>query len=312
MKPEPLPPTTTSTSQLPPQGYLLIAGLTLFWGLNWPIMKIALTELPIWWFRTACLLIGGTGLLALSRLSGGVWKISRAHFVPLLMVALFGVVGWHLNSAYGLTLLPSGRAVIIACTMPLWASILSSVLLGEAFTPAKVIGLILGMTGLGVLIGPDIVVLKTAPVGAFFMLLAAMCWATGTVLVKRFALPISVTALAGWQLLFGAVPITIGALVLEPFPDLTAVSGKALLAALYVFALPMIFCQWAYLKTVRLFPASIAAMGTLAVPVVGVYSGALMLGEPVGLSELGALILICAALFGVLVMPAIRPAPPAS
>lgn len=311
MKPEPTPPTPASVSRLPPQGYILLAGLTLFWGLNWPIMKIALTEIPIWWFRTACLLIGGTGLLALSYLSGGTWKISRAQLVPLMVVSLFSIIGWHLNSAYGLTLMPAGRAAIIAFTMPVWASLLSSVLLGEPFTRAKVIALVLGMAGLAVLIGPDLIVLKTAPLGAFFMLMAAISWAIGTVLVKRFTWSISVTALAGWQLLVAAVPITIGALLLEPVPDLSAVSANALWAALYVFALPMIFCQWAFLKTVRLFPASIAAIGTLAIPVVGVYASALLLGEPVGISELGALTLICAALFGVLVLPAIRPAPPA-
>ena len=48
---------------------------------------------------------------------------------------------------------------------------------------------------------------------------------------------------------------------------------------IYLIALPMIFCQWAYYKVVSLFPAAIAAIGTLAVPIVGVYSSALILGE---------------------------------
>ena len=73
----------------------------------------------------------------------------------------------------------------------------------------------------------------------------------------------------------------------------------------------MVFCHWAYFRTVRLFPAAIAAIGTLAIPVVGVYSSALVLGEPVGWRELGALLLICGALAAVLLAPAHRPAPPA-
>ncbi len=48
---------------LPRSGYLLLAGITLFWGANWPAMKIVLGELPIWWFRSLCLLVGGIGLL---------------------------------------------------------------------------------------------------------------------------------------------------------------------------------------------------------------------------------------------------------
>ena len=305
MKPQPGATPATAT-HLPLQGYFLLMGLTLFWGMNWPFMKMALTELPVWWFRTACLVVGGVGLLTLARLSGGVWSFTKAEVRPLMLVSLFGIVGWHLNSAYGVSLMPAGRAAIIAFTMPVWASILGSILLGEAFTRAKVVGLILGMAGLAVLIGPDLVAVQTAPLGAFFMLMAAITWAIGTVLVKRFTWKLSVTALAGWQLIFGTVPILTGALLLEPVPDLTTVSDQTILAALYIFALPMIFCQWAFLKTVRLFPASIAAIGTLAIPIVGVYASSLILGEPVGWRELGALGLICAALFGVLVMPAIR------
>ncbi len=311
MKPQPGATPATAT-HLPLQGYFLLMGLTLFWGMNWPFMKIALTELPVWWFRTACLVVGGVGLLTLARLSGGVWSFTKAEVRPLMLVSLFGIVGWHLNSAYGVSLMPAGRAAIIAFTMPVWASILGSILLGEAFTRAKVVGLILGMAGLAVLIGPDLVAVQTAPLGAFFMLMAAVTWAIGTVLVKRFTWTLSVTALAGWQLIFGTVPILTGALLLEPVPDLATVSDRTILAALYIFALPMIFCQWAFLKTVRLFPASIAAIGTLAIPIVGVYASSLILDEPVGWRELGALGLICAALFGVLVMPAIRPAAPAA
>ena len=89
---------------------------------------------------------------------------------------------------------------------------------------------------------------------------------------------------------------------MEPMPDFGALSERALLALLYVFAFPMLFCQWAYFKTVRLFPASIAAIGTLAIPVLGVYSSALLLGEPAGLQEFFALVLICAALACVLLL----------
>ncbi|MEM7188675.1 MAG: EamA family transporter [Pseudomonadota bacterium] len=75
------------------------------------------------------------------------------------------------------------------------------------------------------------------------------------------------------------------------------------MAILYLVTVPMVFCQWAFLKVVRIFPAAVAAIGTLAVPVVGVYSSALVLGEPVGWAEFAALVLISAALFFVLVLP---------
>jgi drug/metabolite transporter (DMT)-like permease len=101
------------------------------------------------------------------------------------------------------------------------------------------------------------------------------------------------------------VPITLGALAFQEYPDLTALSTPALVSLAYVLAVPMVFCHWAWFTVVRLFPAAIAAIGTLAIPVVGVLSSALVLGEPVGLRELTALGLVCGALAVVLVLPAL-------
>jgi drug/metabolite transporter (DMT)-like permease len=283
----------------------MIAGLTLFWGANWPAMKIALGELPVWSFRSFCLVGGGTGLLLLARLGGRSLYLPPGQRLPLALVALFNVVGWHLSSGYGISLMPAGRAAIIAFTMPVWASLLGSFLLDEAITRAKLIGLALGMSGLAVLIGPDLIVLESAPLGALFMLMAAVSWATGTVLLKRFHWSVPTTVLVGWQLIAGALPVSLGAVLLEAPPELAGLSNQTLLAVAYIFLCPMVFCQWAFFRTVRLFPATIAAIGTLAIPVVGVYSSAVILGESVGWREFIALSLICSALASVL-LPAVR------
>lgn len=290
---------------LPVAGFFLLAGLSLFWGLNWPGMKIALTELPVWWFRAMSVGAGALGLLTIAWFSTGVWRPARAEVGPLLICALFNIVGWHLFTGYGVSLMPAGRASIIAFTMPVWAALLSSLVLGEALTRNKIAGLVMGVAGLAVLIGPDLVVLRTAPLGALFMLGAAVSWAIGTVLFKKFDFTSPVVALIGWQLLIGTLVITPGAMALEPVPDFTALSLEVVIALAYLFALPMVFCQWAYFKVVRMFPAAIAAIGTLAVPAVGVFSSALILGEPAGWREVGAMALISGALAVVLVIPAL-------
>ena len=77
-----------------------------------------------------------------------------------------------------------------------------------------------------------------------------------------------------------------------------------MIALVYIFLFPMSFCQWAYFKTVGLLPASIAAIGTLMVPVIGVYSSYLILDEKVGIADLLALLLVLSALVLVLLIPA--------
>ena len=295
---------------LPEHGFLMLASLGLFWGLNWPFMKIVLGEVTIWWFRSMSVTVGGLGLLTIAGLMGLPLLPRRAELRPLLICTVFSILGWHLCSGYGVSLMEAGRASIIAFTMPVWAAILAVWLLGERMTAFKIAGLGLGLTGLAVLIGPDMVALGQAPLGAVFMLGAAITWATGTVLFKKFAWSSPVATLIGWQLLLGAGVITIGAAMWEPLPDPTTWSAQVWGALAYLFALPMIYCQWAYFYVVRIFPAAIAAIGTLAVPVVGVFSSALILGEPVGWREFAAMALICSALFVVMVLPGLGRARP--
>ena len=288
---------------LPPTGFLLLAGLTLFWGLNWPIMKVALDEIPVWTFRTICLLGGGSGLLLISWLGGRRLRLSRREIAPMVLCTLFVVVAWHLFSGYGVSLMEAGRASIIAFTMPVWAALLSVPVLGETFSWRKGLALLLGMAGLALLIGPDAVALGRAPLGALCMLGAAVSWAIGTVAFKRVAWEAGVTTVVGWQLLIGALPISLGMALLEGWPEVSEISSLAWGATAYILAFPMLFCHWAFYSVVRLFPASLAAIGTLMIPVLGVLSSALLLDEVVGLREALALLLVCSALAAVLIQP---------
>lgn len=307
----PIPPGATPAlrageAALPPTGFVLLAGLALFWGANWPFMKIVLDEMAIWPFRSLCLLVGGGAMLILAGAGGHSLRIPTSELRPLLLCTLFNIIGWHLFSGYGVSMMPAGRASIIAFTMPLWAALFARFVLGERLTGFKIAGLVLGLAGLAVLVGPELRTLGTAPLGAVFMLGAAVSWATGTVLMKRFSWTMPVIALAGWQLMLGSVPITIGAVLFERYPAPGELSTAALLSLAYVLVVPMIFCHWAWFKVVRLFPAAIAAIGTLAIPIVGVFSSAVVLAEPVGLREIVALGLVCSALVVVLVLPVLR------
>ncbi|MEM7427618.1 MAG: DMT family transporter [Pseudomonadota bacterium] len=297
--------TAPARQALPAYGFMLLFGVTLFWGANWPGMKIALGELPVWWFRTMSVGAGAFGLLAIALISVRSIRMPLAEIPKLVVVSIFAIMGWHVFAAYGVTLMPAGRASIIAFTMPVWASLMGSVLLNEPFTRYKVAGLVLGLGGLAVLMGEDLIILGTAPIGALFMLGAAVSWGFGTVLFKRFTWSAPVSVMVGWQLFAAMVPIFVVAVITEPVPDMTALSWETIIALAYLFTLPMVFCQWAYFKVVTIFPAAIAAMGTLAVPIVGVYSSALILGEPVGWQELASLVLICGALASVLVVPSL-------
>jgi drug/metabolite transporter (DMT)-like permease len=243
-------------------------------------------------------MVGGGALLALTGLTGGRVTFPVRRLPALMLVAFFNITGWHLFSAYALLYTGSGRAAIIGYTMPIWASVLSVLVLHEHIGARRIAALALGMGGLGLLLAQDLGQVGTTPTGALLMLGAAVSWAIGTVLIKRFVWhPMPVMALTGWQLLIGGVPIVIGWWLWEPVPDLTALSLPGALGLAYAVLVAMIFCQTVYFRMVTLVPANVAAMAVMAVPVVGVLSSAWILGEPVGPGEAIALVLVVGGLF---------------
>lgn len=284
----------------------LVAAVTVLWGLNWPAMKIAVTDIPPWTFRSACVLGAGLTLLALARLAGEEVRLERPLWWPLCLAAFSGVTAWQMLTAYGLMYMGSGRAAIIAFTMPLWAALLGALFLRERITGRVLGALALGMAGMALLLGEDFARVGASPLGAGLMLVAALCWGASTVATKAWDWRIGTMALSGWQLVIGGLPILAAWAWLEAPVDLSETGLSAILALLYVVFVALVFCFTAYLRLVRRLPASVAAISTLAIPVVGLASSAMLLGEPVGLREAGALLFILAALALVLMPGAVR------
>lgn len=294
-------PAPSARSHFPARGLWLLAGLALFWGANWPIMKTVLFEWNVWHFRTASLALGCAAFFALARALGYAIRVPQGQWGRLLAASFFNITCWHIFSGFGVSLLASGRASIIGYTMPLWVVPLSMWLLKEPLTRRKLAGLALGSVGLILLVGDDLVRLQQAPLGTLSMLAAAVTWAIGIVIVKRYPVALPTTALMGWMMLMGGIPVLLGALLFGG-TDFKPLSVKATIALVYVVFVAMVFCHWAFMRLVTMLPASITGISSLTVPVVGVFSGMLMLGEKPGAAEWGALVLILCAL-AVILLP---------
>ena len=201
--------------RLPRQGLILLALLSLGWGLNWPVMKVVLSEVPPLYFRAGCLIVGGFGVLLIARLAGHSVRVPAGQWGRLLLLALFNILGWNVLAIYGVALLPSGRAALLGYTMPLWGMLLSAWLLGEKLTLRRVLGLGLGLAGIAVLLGGSLDGMLQAPLGIACMLLAAWSWALGIVLLKRLPVALPPAALTGWMMLLGGLPVLAVAVPLE-------------------------------------------------------------------------------------------------
>ncbi len=292
---------TASRQVIPVRGLWLLAGLAIFWGANWPIMKMVLNEWNVWHFRTVSLALGSASLLLLARALRLPMRVPAGEWPRLLVAALFNVTGWHIFSGFGVSLLASGRASIIGYTMPLWVVPLSMWFLKEPMTRRKWLGLALGFVGLLLLIGDDLVRLRQAPLGTLSMLAAALSWSIGIVLIKKYPVTLPTTVLTGWMMLVGGIPVLLGA-ILFGGSTFAPLSPKATVAFVYVIFVAMVFCHWAFMRLVKMLPATITGISSLTVPVVGVFSGMVMLGEQPGAADWGALALILCAL-AVILLP---------
>jgi drug/metabolite transporter (DMT)-like permease len=293
-------------AEIPATGYALLGVLTVFWGINFPIMKLALGGFDPWTFRVVCLGAGAAGLFVMAAARGERLNVPRRDRRMLLVTSALSITGWHLFTAFGIGMMPAGRAAILAYTMPLWATLMARFYLDERLTALRVLGLVLGMAGMAVLIGDEFAKLRAAPWGALCIIGAAVAWAAGTVAYKSHRWTMGTAAVTGWQMALGGLPILAGAALFARLPDPGAVTGVQWAALAYAATIPMVLCHWAWNRLVGLAPAGVAVIGTLMIPVVGVISSAPLAGEPVGARELGSLGLVVAALVIVLALPAWR------
>lgn len=280
----------------------LVAVVTLAWGANWPVLKVGVTALAPLTFRATTLPFAAAGLLLIARLSGDPLRIPRAWWGRVVALALVNITAWNALIVFGVQQMPAGRSAIIAYTMPIWGVLFSLWLLHEPLSGRKIVGLFLGMGGLAVLLGDEVVNVRRAPVGTLLILGAAIAWGFGTVLLRRWAPPLPQTALTGWMMLLGWLPVAVAAPVLDPHPlaSLATMSASGWFAIAYNIFLSGAIANWAWFRMARTLPVAVSSLSSLPVPVVGVFSSMLFLGERPGASEFVALALVLASLASVL------------
>jgi drug/metabolite transporter (DMT)-like permease len=299
----------TPLQTFPPHLVWLLAGLTLGWGINWPIMKAVLFEMAPLHFRTLCLLFGAAGLFAIARMGGLPIRVPKGQWPRTIAIALVNTMAWNIFAVYGVQLMASGRAAILGYTMPVWSVIIATWLLKEPFTKRRALGCVLGGAGLLLLLGEEIQAVGRSPLGAILMIGAAVSWAVGTIMIKRWPVSLPVSAFTAWQLLISALPLFFSAITFEsgtfnPF----ALSLWPMLGVFYNLFVVFIFCYWAWMKIALVAPVGVSSLSIMMIPVVGVFSGMLLLGEIPHWQDYAALLLTVTSLATVL-MPAKPPSP---
>lgn len=286
---------------------VLLVLLALVWGLSWPIMTIALAEISVWTLRVLGFSLSALSLFALIRLQGRSAAIPRGvTWLHIVAASMFNVVGFGLFSSFALLASSTSRVVIVNYSMPIWASLMAWLILGERLSIRAGLGLVLCISGLTVLVYP----VATAPsaVGLLLALCCALSWAAGTVYMKWARIAGDLLAITAWQIALGALVFFAGLLVFQGMPVPAAVSLKAVLAVVYNGLIGTGFAYILWFAIIERLRTATASLGSLATPVVGVSSSMLMLGERPTTEDMIGFALIFAAALCVLTQPAQRTA----
>lgn len=284
---------------LSPRTLLALALLTLFWGLNWPVMKFSLRELTPLYFRALTMSGGVLFLLTWYRLSGASLALRSADVPRVFLLALPNVLGWHALSIFGVQELASGRAAILGFTMPIWAALLGVAVWGERMTARTGFALTCAAAAVALLLRHEFAALAGRPVGMAWMLGAAFCWALGTQLLRRTPLQVGTEALTVWMLGLSLPVLWSLAWVLEPAPGWEFSSGMWIALA-YGFAINYGIAQIIWFTIARRLPPVASGLSILCVPLIGLGSAMWIVDERPHAEDYAAAFLIILALAVVL------------
>ena len=283
-------------AQSPGAPILTVLLIGLLWGLNWPAVKFMLTEMPPFTIRAVGLSLATILLGSFMWVRGHQLAPAPADRMPIIITGLLVIFGFNVCAVLGQSMTETATATIIAFTMPVMTAVLATIFLGEKLNARIVLALLLGMAGLAVLASQDLAGLLADPRGPAVMLLAALSWALGTVSLKARTWSLPPLALSVWFLAVSALACWPLAFIFEQPWTQSWPSAPVLWTMGFHVLGPMITCYVLWTTLVGQISATIAAIATLMVPVVGVASSVILLGDPLTWHKTLALALILASI----------------
>lgn len=276
----------------PAAAALALALLALIWGYNWVIMKRVNAYAGPFDFAALRLAIAAAVLFAVLITTGRPLRLPGWRGAALL--GLTQTAGFTGLAQWALVAGGAGKSAVLAYTMPFWVLLLAWPILGERVQGTRWVPVALAAAGLALVLEPWRA--QGTLASGLLAVGAGLSWAVGAVLMKRAdrSRPPDLLALTAWQLAFGALALTVVALAVPQRP--IEWSGYFAAALLYIAVVGTALGWLLWIYALRRLAAGTAGLGILAVPVVGVLSAAVDLGERPGASELTGMLAIGAAL----------------
>jgi drug/metabolite transporter (DMT)-like permease len=281
--------------------YLYLAIIVISWALNWPLMKLALADAPPVIF-VLLRLAGTLGVLLPVILAMRVPLLpQRGERLGLFWVGQLQIGGFLIASVIGLSIVPAGRAIVLAYTMPLWVIPVELWLEPERIGRFQLLGATIGFAGLLLFMNPGLVDWSSSPVLAAnaMLVVSAICWGLGSVLYRRRAWRSNFWAQTFWQMAVSAVAAALLTAFLPAGAQGPVHWSPALIAALaynWLITMPIGYYLWN--KVLAVMSAGVAGQVMALTPVGGFLLSAAIFG---GAITPDIVVSICLIVLGIIV-----------
>jgi drug/metabolite transporter (DMT)-like permease len=277
--------------------WLLLVALSLLWGGSFFFGKVAVLELPPLTVAFGRVAIAAAILIALARITGVALPATLAAWRPFAIMGLLNNAIPFVLILWGQTHIPSGLAAILNATTPLFTVLVAhAATRDERLTPSRLVGVTIGLGGVAVMIGPDLLRdlgSNVAAQGA--CLLAAISYAFAGIYGRRFRGEPALRVAAG-QLVMSSLMLAPLALVLDRPWTLTPPSAAAWAALMGTAILSTALGYLIYFRVLARAGATNVLLVTFLIPVSAILLGTLILGEQLAVQHIAGMAAIALGL----------------
>lgn len=267
---------------------LAIVALSAIWGYSWVIAKQALDYAPPFAFAAERCIGAALALVVI------VWLTRRPFRMQApgqtIAISLTQGAAFMALTAWALAEGGAGKTAVLTFTMPFWTLLMAWPILGERIRGKQWIAAASALVGLVLIIEPW--AMHASLLGNILGVAGALCWAIGTILVKRLRAreKVDLLTLTLWQSILSAVPLALLMwLVPERPTDWNAIYIGALV---FMSVVSTALCWWLWIYILDNAPAWEASLSILGTPVIALVSSRLVMGEEFRLSEMAGIVLI--------------------
>jgi drug/metabolite transporter (DMT)-like permease len=278
---------------------LAFAAIYLVWGSTYLAIRYAVESIPPLVTAGIRHSVAGGILLAWAWARG--FRPTRAHWISGSIVgALFFLLG-HGSLHWAEQYLGSGLAALLIATEPMFILVLAWSMGQQRISRRSALGLGLGVLGVAMLTGAELTVKGSSLLALVAVLVGSFAWSAGVVIAPRLKLPSDALGRTALPTICGAVMLLAAAGLTGEFhaTHWASISSKSILGLAYLIVFGSVIAFTAYTWLLQRCPPALVATHTYANPVVAVFLGWLLAGEPLtmrmvlaSVAILGAIVLI--------------------